>query len=59
MGYRQNIYASNLRKQKSKVIMVFLPPHSNNESIVNALAVVGKVAEESGNESLKSFKFNF
>jgi LacI family transcriptional regulator len=47
MGYRQNVYASYLRKRKSNVIMVFVP-HINNDSILSALAAIGKMAEESG-----------
>ena len=47
MGYRQNVYASNLRREKENVLML-VKPNLSNPSTCDALAAIERVAETYG-----------
>lgn len=47
MGYRQNVYAKNLKKRKPKIIKIVVSD-INDAAVLDALAAIGKIAGESG-----------
>lgn len=60
MGYQQNIFASNLRKQKTNTIGVIVP-HLNSYFTSTAIAGIEKIANQAGynliiSQSLESVK---